>query len=77
MYYDDDYFVLITKKYFGVFDFKATSYPPEFRENMECVCAKKRTEIDEYLLKHPDVGRNLLNKCGFRMPVSVGRIYYH
>lgn len=75
MYYDE-FFVLITKKYFGVFALDADFYPEEFKKNISNVCIKNRMEIDMYLLKHPDVGRNTLNKYNFNMCTSVGKLYY-
>lgn len=66
------------EEYFGVFDVGASGYPEKFLKNMECVRAiQGNREVDDYLLKHPNVGRNVLNECGFRFPWSVGQLYYH
>ena len=75
MYGDENYFVMVTKTSFGVFAFDATDYQEEFIKNIKYVCVKNRSDLNSYLVNHPDVGRNLLNKNRFRMPYSVGKIY--
>ena len=74
----EEYFVLVMEEYFGVFDVGAPGYPEIFMKNMEHVRAIQwEREVEDYLLKHPNVGRNVLNECGFRFPWSVGKLYYH
>lgn len=74
----EEYFVLVMEEYFGVFDVGASGYPEKLLKNMECVCViRGNREVDDYLLEHPNVGRNVLNKCEFHFPWSVGQLYYH
>ena len=67
----EEYFVLVMEEYFGVFDVGASGYPEKFLKNMKCVCViRGNREVDDYLLKHPNVGRNVLNKCEFQEGLS-------
>lgn len=68
------YFVLVTEKYFGVFEVNARWYSDEFLDNISSVCVMDQWDIMPHLLKH--VGRNVLIKSGFKGTIeSVGRIY--
>lgn len=74
----EKYFVLTAEQYFGVFEVGSASYPDALLENLQdTVCMSGSDEIMRYLLNHPNVGRNVLNKSHFKFPYSIGSAYYH